>query len=77
MTLMTMYKIFIFLGACHMLKLIRNCLASQGTETNAANELIVWDFFKKVVALQEAKGLHAATKLEKKTYILGKMKKCV
>jgi hypothetical protein len=48
---MTMYKIFILLGACHMLKLIRNCLGSQGTVTNAANELIVWDFFKKVVEL--------------------------
>jgi hypothetical protein len=65
------YKIFLFLDACHMLKLIRNCLASQGIMTNATNELIAWDFFKKLVELQEAEGLHAATKI-KKTHILGK-----
>jgi hypothetical protein len=59
-------NIFFYLDACHMLKLIRNCLASQGKLTHGDGNEILWIFFENLVNLQNIEGLHAATKLRKR-----------
>jgi hypothetical protein len=59
-------NIFFYLDACHMLKLIRNCLASQGKLTDGDGNEILWIFFENLVNLQNIEGLHATTKLRKR-----------
>jgi hypothetical protein len=49
-----------------MLKIIRNCLASQGKLTDGDGNEILWIFFENLVNLQNIEGLHAATKLRKR-----------
>lgn len=55
-------KVFIFLDACHMLKLIRNCLGSQKV-LNYKDTKIEWRYLENLVNLQNIEGLHAATKI--------------
>ena len=57
---------FIFLDFVHMLKLIRNCLASQGCLEDGEGNLIEWKYFVKLVEIQENEGLQLATKLKKR-----------
>lgn len=56
-------KIFIFPDPCHMIKLIRNCFASQKYLKDYEGQLIDWDFLVKLVELQNIEGLQAATKI--------------
>nr|CAH7724979.1 unnamed protein product [Callosobruchus chinensis] len=60
------HKVFLFFDACHMLKLVRNCLATYKTLTTKNNETIDWQYFEKLVAVQNKEGLTAATKLRKR-----------
>lgn len=61
----TLDNVYIFLDACHMLKLVRNCLASLGVIKHREN-LIKWSFLEHLVDTQTSEGLHAATKLRKR-----------
>lgn len=49
-------KIFIFLDACHMEKLARNCLSSKRIICDARNEPIEWKYFEKLELLQRTVG---------------------
>lgn len=62
----TKEKIFIFLDPCHMLKLIRNCLASQKALTDGEGKSILWSYFEALSELQYSEGLKAGTKLSKR-----------
>lgn len=55
--------LFFFLDICHMLKLCRNCLAALGELTDFEGNSVKWEFFEKLVNLQDIEGLHAANKL--------------
>lgn len=55
-------KIFIFLDPSHMLKLVRNRLGSKKVFIYN-NSLINWEYFEKLVKVQNLEGLHAATKI--------------
>lgn len=64
----TQEDIFILLDACHMVKLVRNCLASQadskvGVLKDNQNRLVIWDYISKLVEAQNTEGLHAGTKV--------------
>lgn len=59
-------SVLIIPDACHLLKLLRNCLASQQVLIDGEGRYIKWDYFKKLVILQEEQGLHAGTKLRKR-----------
>lgn len=61
------FSIFIYLDACHMLKLIRNCLASKQTIINENDDTLSWKLLDKLVELQEHKSLQAVIKFKKKT----------
>ena len=56
------HKIHIFLDVCHMLKLVRNTLASQ-TLINGDGKHIKWQYVEELHKLQEGEGLKAAHKL--------------
>lgn len=56
-------NIFVFLDPCHMLKLWRNCLASQSTLQDGEGKIIEWRFFEKLVNLQNIQQLHLGTKI--------------
>lgn len=55
--------VYIFLDACHMIKLVRNCMASQTGIRDGDKREVKWTFLTKLVENQNAEGLHAATKL--------------
>ena len=55
--------IFIFLDPCHMIKLIRNCLASQAEIIDKYKKKIKWSYITRLVEKQNLEGLHAATKI--------------
>ncbi|KAL6420892.1 hypothetical protein ACFW04_012119 [Cataglyphis niger] len=46
-------NIYIILDPCHILKLIRNCLAFKGILMDKDNNIINWLYFIKLVQLQE------------------------
>lgn len=60
----TKEDVHIFLDPCHMLKLIRNCLASQGSLSNADDDKIEWKYFENLVNFQNQEGLKAGTKIK-------------
>lgn len=51
---------------CHMLKNIRNAFAKLGKLVDSEGREIFWSDIKKVVEIQEAEGLHIATKMRKR-----------
>lgn len=55
--------IFIFLDPSHMIKLVRNCFASQNDLKDCQKRQINWQFIKNLVETQCNEGLHAATKI--------------
>lgn len=55
--------VFIFIDACHCLKLVRNILASKGSMFDEQKRLIDWKFITKLEQFQQHQGLLAATKL--------------
>lgn len=56
--------IYIMPDACHMIKLIRNFIASEKVFRNASNEKIEWSFFEKLENRRDTKNLvtHKLTK---------------
>ncbi|CAF2140627.1 unnamed protein product, partial [Rotaria magnacalcarata] len=58
--------VHILLDACHMLKLIRNCLASKGSFVDQNGRLIKWDYIVRLERYQREEGLVAATKLRRR-----------
>lgn len=58
----TKHKVFIFMDACHMIKLIRNCLGTKKI-IGVKNNKVEWRYFDLLVELQNDEGLHAGTKL--------------
>lgn len=62
----TKENVYIILDPCHMLKLIRNCLAFKGILTDDNNNIINWSYFIKLVQLQQKEGLHLGTKLRRR-----------
>lgn len=59
-------KVYIFLDACHMVKLIRNCFATKKNIENCHGKQINWDFIKNLQEFQENEELHAGNKLRKR-----------
>ena len=57
-------RVFIILDACHMLKLMRNCLASYGVLKNEHGAKIKWNYIEQLHKLQEAEGLRLGNKLK-------------
>jgi len=72
----TQEDVHIFLDAAHMLKLVRNTLGDWRTLYDQNGKSIEWDYFKKLVDLQEKGALHLATKLRRRHiwYFKEKMK---
>lgn len=72
----TQEDVHIFLDAAHMLKLVRNTLGDWRILYDQNGKSIEWDYFKKLVDLQEEGGLHLATKLRRRHiwYFKEKMK---
>ncbi|CAH1974406.1 unnamed protein product [Acanthoscelides obtectus] len=59
-------KIHIILDACHMIKLVRNTLGDYGVLKDGGGKDIRWEYFKRLVNLQEDTGLQCATKLRRR-----------
>jgi hypothetical protein len=55
--------VYIILDPCHMVKLLRNLLGDWGVLYDKDGNIINWNFFKSLVALQDQYGLQAASKL--------------
>lgn len=56
-------EVYIYLDACHMLELVRNCFASQPGLRDMQQRDIKWIYISELVHLQNNEGLHAATKV--------------
>jgi len=56
--------VFIILDACHMLKLMRNCLAPNGIQKDDQGAKINWNYIEQLHKLQEAEGLRLGNKLK-------------
>ncbi|GFN81903.1 THAP domain-containing protein 9 [Plakobranchus ocellatus] len=60
------HKIFVILDVCHMLKLLRNCLASKDRGLKDGDGVpIRWKYLEDLNSIQEREGLHLANKLRK------------
>jgi len=59
-------KIYVLLDPCHMLKLMRNRLATDKVIIDNEGRKVEWRYIKMLHELQEGKGLHLANKLRKK-----------
>ena len=57
-------KIYAILDICHMLKLIRNCVATYGTLLDQDNNEINWSYIKLLHKLQKTEGQKLANKLK-------------
>lgn len=60
------HNIYIFFDAAHMLKLIRNVLASKETLFDRDGNPIKWEFFEKLLKIQKDSFCHLANKLNRK-----------
>lgn len=67
-------RIYIFLDACHMEKLARNCIASKKTIFDNNNDPIQWKFFEELEKIQRMEGFQLANKINK-THIQWQQKK--
>ncbi|CAB4024443.1 Hypothetical predicted protein, partial [Paramuricea clavata] len=56
-------KIYIFLDACHMIKLVRNTMSDWKVLKDKDGNVIKWQFVEELHKLQESEGLHLANKL--------------
>ena len=56
-------KIYIFLDACHMIKLVRNTFSDYKVLKDKGGNTIKWQFMEELNKLQESEGLHLANKL--------------
>lgn len=59
----TKQPIAIFLDACHMIKLIRNCLQSYANIIDGDGKRISWAYFELLNRLQTTEYFHLANKL--------------
>lgn len=57
-------RVNMILDACHMLKLVRNCLASYGIIKDENGNKINWQYIIQLNKLQESEGLRLANKLK-------------
>lgn len=51
----TKEPVYIFLDPCHMIKLVRNCLASQKILQNGEGHDVSWEYIEKLVDVQKVK----------------------
>ncbi|KAM7281981.1 hypothetical protein ISCGN_002139 [Ixodes scapularis] len=58
-------KVFVILDACHMIKLVRNCLGSVNHLTDIQGLKVKWSYIEALEALQQKEGLHLGNKLTK------------
>ena len=56
-------KVYIFLDACHMIKLVRNTMSDWGILKDNDGNVISWQFLVQLQELQESEGLRLANKL--------------
>ncbi len=56
-------KIYIFLDACHMIKLVQNTLSDWKVMKDSNGNTIDWKFIEELHKLQETEGLRLANKL--------------
>ena len=56
-------KVFMVLDACHMLKLVRNCLASYGILKDWNVDKVNWNYNEQLHKLQESEGLTLGNKM--------------
>ena len=56
-------KVYVMLDACHMLKLVRNCLGAVGYLLDEKGDKIEWRYIKELQKIQEREGVHLANKL--------------
>ena len=56
-------KIYIFVDACHMIKLVRNTISDWKVLQDENGNQIKWEFMIRLQELQESEGLHLANKL--------------
>lgn len=59
-------KIFLYLDACHMLKLARNCLASKSILYDSNGNKIEWRFIENLEEYQRENKMNIANKINKK-----------
>lgn len=59
-------KVYVLLDPCHMVKLVRNTLATKRTLQDEDGNAICWSYMEKLVNKQEDEGLHAATKIRRR-----------
>ena len=58
--------VFLFLDACHMLKLVRNMLADKGVLVDSEGRFIKWSYIVELQSLQKQEGLHAGNRLNER-----------
>lgn len=61
----TKKPVAIFLDACHMIKLVRNCLQAYGNIVDGNGDVISWSHFENLHKLQNTEHFHLANKLRK------------
>ena len=57
-------RVIVILDVCHMLKLMRNCLASYGVLKDDQNNTIKWNYIEHLHNLQNSAGLRLGNKLK-------------
>ncbi|KAL3246262.1 hypothetical protein MRX96_057807 [Rhipicephalus microplus] len=67
-------KVFVILDACHMIKLVRNCLGSVNHLTDIQGRKVKWSYIEALEALQQKEGLHLGKKLTKVHLVWAKQK---
>jgi len=55
--------VYVIFDACHMLNLVRNCLASYGILKNGDGENINWNYIEQLHKVQESEGLRLGNKV--------------
>lgn len=55
-------KVYIYLDAPHMIKLVRSCLGDKKTMTNRNNQAIEWKFIERLYRLKQSVNTHKLTK---------------
>ena len=57
-------KIYVFLGICHMPKLVRNTLGTGGMIIDEDGNKIIWKYFIELQMIQEVEGVGLGIKLK-------------
>ena len=59
-------KVYVMIDICHMLKLVRNTLATQGQFSDGDGGIVQWNLVEELHKLQEDEGLRLGNKLQSK-----------